>query len=76
MVLGKMEKLYLYLEKVSGLIKTDTLTSKVLAEGLKTIVKLEGIDEKKEPYEKTKTITKGVVVALSSEAKHKVIKSL
>ena len=54
MVLGKMEKLYLYLEKVSGLIKTDTLTSKVLAEGLKTIVKLEGIDEKKEPYEKTK----------------------
>ncbi len=76
MVLGKMEKLYLYLEKVSGLIKTDTLTSKVLAEGLKTIVKLEGIDEKKEPYEKTKTITKGVVVALSSEAKQKVIKSL
>jgi len=76
MVLGKMEKLYLYLEKVSGLIKTDTLTSKVLAEGLKTIVKLEGIDEKKEPYEKTKTITKGVVVSLSSEAKQKVIKSL
>ena len=76
MVLGKMEKLYLYLEKVSGLIKTDTLTSKVLAEGLKTRVKLEGIDEKKEPYEKTKTITKGVVVALSSEAKQKVIKSL
>ena len=76
MVLGKMEKLYLYLEKVSGLIKIDTLTSKVLAEGLKTIVKLEGIDEKKEPYEKTKTITKGVVVALSSEAKQKVIKSL
>ena len=76
MVLKKMEKLYLYLEKVSGLIKTDTLTSKVLAEGLKTIVKLEGIDEKKEPYEKTKTITKGVVVALSSEAKQKVIKSL
>ena len=32
--------------------------------------------EKKEPYEKTKTITKGVVVALSSEAKQKVIKSL
>ena len=76
MVLGKMEKLSLYLEKVSGLIKTDTLTSKVLAEGLKTIVKLEGIDEKKEPYEKTKEITKGVVVALSSEAKQKVIKSL
>ena len=76
MVLGKMEKLYLYLEKVSGLIKTDTLISKVLAEGLKTIVKLEGIDEKKEPYEKTKTITKGVTVALSSEAKQKVIKSL
>ena len=47
MVLGKMEKLYLYLEKVSGLIKTDTLTSKVLAEGLKTIVKLEGIEKKK-----------------------------
>ena len=76
MVLGKMEKLYLYLEKVSGLIKTDTLTSKVLAEGLKTIVKLEGIDEKKEPYEKTKKIAKGVVVTLSSEAKQKVIKSL
>ena len=76
MVLGKMEKLYLYLEKVSGLIKTDTLTSKVLAEGLKTIVKLEGIDEKKEAYEKTKKITKGVVVALSLEAKQKVIKSL
>ena len=47
MVLGKMEKLYLYLEKVSGLIKTDTLTSRVLAEGLKTIVKIEVIDEKK-----------------------------
>ena len=76
MVLGKMEKWSLYLEKVSGLIKTDTLTSKVLAEGLKKIVKLEGVDEKKEPYEKTKTITKGVVVALSSEAKLKVIKSL
>ena len=76
MVLGKMEKLYLYLEKVSGLIKTDTLTSKVLADGLKTIVKLEGIDEKKEPYEKTKEITKGVVVALSSEVKQKVIKSI
>ena len=49
MVLRKMEKWCLYLEKVSGLIKTDTLTSKVLAQGLKTIVKLEGIDEKKEP---------------------------
>ena len=46
MVLGKTEKWYLYLEKVSGLIKTDTLTSKVLAEGLKTIVKVEGVDEK------------------------------
>ena len=76
MVLKKMEKLYLYLEKVSGLIKTNILTSKVLAEGLKKTVKLEGVDEKKEPYEKTKTITKGVVVALSSEAKQKVIKSL
>ena len=76
MVLGKMEKWYLYLEKVSGLIKTDMLTSKVLAEGLKKIVKLEGVDEKKEPYEKTKKITKGVVIALSSEAKQKVIKSL
>jgi len=61
---------------VNGLIKTNILTSKVLAEGLKKIVKLEGVDEKKEPYEKTKTITKGVVVALSSEAKQKVIKSL
>jgi hypothetical protein len=61
---------------VSGLIKTNILTSKVLAEGLKKTVKLEGVDEKKEPYEKTKTITKGVVVALSSEAKQKVIKSL
>ena len=48
----------------------------MLAEGLKKIVKLEGVDEKKEPYEKTKTITKGVVVALSSEAKQKIIKSL
>ena len=48
MVLGKMEKLYLYLEKVSGLIKTDILTPKVLAEGLKKLVKLEGVDEKKE----------------------------
>ena len=76
MVLGKMEKWCLYLEKVSGLIKTDMLSSKVLGEGLKKIVKLEGVDEKKEPYEKTKKITKGVVVSLSSEAKQKVIKSL
>ena len=76
MVLGKMEKWSLYLEKVSGLIKTNILTSKVLAEGLKKTVKLEGVDEKKEPYEKTKKVTKGVVVALSSEAKQKVIKSL
>ena len=76
MVLGKTEKWYLYLEKVSGLIKTDIQTSKILAEGLKKIVKLEGVDEKKEPYEKTKKITKGVVVALSSEAKQKVIKSI
>ena len=76
MVLGKMEKWCLYLEKVSGLIKTDMLRSKVLGEGLKKIVKLEGVDEKKEPYEKTKKITKGVVVSLSSEAKQKVIKSL
>ena len=76
MVLGKVEKWYLYLEKVSGLIKTDIQTSKVLAEGLKKIVKLEGVDEKKEPYEKTKKVTKGVVVALSSEAKQKVIKSI
>ena len=75
MVWGKMEKLYLYLERVSGLIKTDMLTSKVLTEGLKRIVKLEGTDEKKEPFEKTKIITKGVVVALSSEAKQKIIKS-
>tara|TARA_B100000614_G_scaffold161083_1_gene143499 strand:+ start:151 stop:312 length:162 start_codon:yes stop_codon:yes gene_type:complete len=52
------------------------ITSKVLAEGLKKIVKLEGVDEKKESYEKTKKITKSVVVALSSEAKQKVIKSL
>ena len=50
--------------------------SKVLAEGLKKIVKLEGVDEKKEPYEKTKKITKGVTVALSSETKQKIIKSL
>ena len=71
-----MEKWYLYLERVSGLIKTDIQTSKVLAEGLKKIVKLEGVDEKKEPYEKTKKVTKGVVVALSSEAKQKVIKSI
>ena len=76
MVLGKTEKWYLYLEKVSGLIKTDLQTSKVLAEGLKKIVKLEGVEEKKEPYEKTKKVTKGVVVALSSEAKQKVSKSI
>ena len=76
MVLGKMEKWYLYLKRVSGLIKTDIPTSKVLAEGLKRIVKLEGVNEKKEPYEKTKKVSKGVVVALSSEAKQKVIKSL
>tara|TARA_B100001057_G_scaffold391011_1_gene399128 strand:+ start:160 stop:336 length:177 start_codon:yes stop_codon:yes gene_type:complete len=57
------------------LIKTGMLTSKVLTEGLKKIVKLEGVDDKKEPYEKTKKITKGVVVALSSEAKQKIIKS-
>ena len=75
MVLGKMEKLSLYLEKVSGLIKTDMLTSKVLTGGLKRIVKLEGMDEKKEPFEKTKIITKGVIVALSAEAKQKIIKS-
>ncbi len=61
---------------MSGLIKTNILTSKVLAEGLKKTVKLEGVDEKKEPYEKTKKITKGVIVSLSSEAKQKVIKSL
>ena len=61
---------------MNGLIKTNIVTSKVLAEGLKKTVKLEGVNEKKEPYEKTKTITKGVVVALSSEAKQKVIKSL
>ena len=75
MVLEIMEKQSLYLGKVSGLIKTDMLTSKVLAEGLKKIVRLEGADEKKEPFEKTKIITKGVVVALSSEAKQKIIKS-
>ena len=66
----------LYLERVNGLIKTDILTSKVLSGGLKKIVKLEGVDEKKEPFEKTKKITKGVTVALSSEAKQKIIKSL
>ena len=60
---------------MSGLIKTDMFTSKVLAQGLKKIVKLDGVDEKKEPFEKTKVITKGVVVALSSEAKQKIIKS-
>ena len=75
MVLEKMGKQSLYLGEVSGLIKTDMLTSKVLAEGLKKIVKLEGLDEKKEPFEKTKKISKGVVVALSSEAKQKIIKS-
>ena len=76
MVLEKMEIKSLYLERVNGLIKTDILTSKVLSEGLKKIVKLEGVDEKKEPFEKTKKITKGVTVALSSEAKQKIIKSL
>lgn len=76
MVWEKMEEQSLYLEKVSGLIKIDMLTSKILATGLKRVVKLEGIDEKKEPYEKTKKISKGVVVALSSEAKQKIIKSL
>ena len=76
MVLGKMGIKSLYLERVNGLIKTDILTSKVLSEGLKKIVKLEGLDEKKEPFEKTKKITKGVTVALSSEAKQKIIKSL
>ena len=75
MALEKMEKQSLYLEKVSGLIKTDMLTSKVLAQGLKKIVKLEGADEKKEPFEKTKKISRGVVVALSSEAKQKIIRS-
>ena len=75
MVLEKVERPSLYLGKVSGLIKTDMLTSKVLTEGLKRIVKLEGADKKKEPFEKTKIITKGVVVALSSEAKQKIIKS-
>jgi len=76
MVLEKMGIKSLYLERVNGLIKTDILTSKVLSEGLKRIVKLEGVDEKKEPFEKTKKITKGVTVALSSEAKQKIIKSL
>ena len=76
MVLEKMGIKSLYLERVNGLIKTDILTSKVLSEGLKKIVKLEGIDEKKEPFEKTKKITKGVTVALSTEAKQKIIKSL
>jgi hypothetical protein len=75
MVLAKMEKLSPYSGEVSGLIKTGMLTSKVLTEGLKKIVKLEGVDDKKEPYEKTKKITKGVVVALSSEAKQQIIKS-
>ena len=76
MVLEKMGIKSLYLERVNGLIKTDILTSKVLSEGLKKIVKLEGVDEKKEPFEKTKKITKGVTVALSSEAKQKIIKSI
>ena len=76
MVLEKMGIKSLYLERVNGLIKTDILTSKVLSEGLKKIVKLEGVDEKKEPFEKTKKITKGVTVALSSGAKQKIIKSL
>ena len=76
MVLEKMGIKSLYLERVNGLIKTDILTSKVLSEGLKKIVKLEGVDEKKEPFEKTKKITKGVTVVLSSEAKQKIIKSL
>jgi hypothetical protein len=76
MVLEKMGIKSLYLERANGLIKTDILASKVLSEGLKKIVKLEGLDEKKEPFEKTKKITKGVTVALSSEAKQKIIKSL
>ena len=76
MVLEKMGIKSLYLERVNGLIKADILTSKVLSEGLKKIVKLEGVDEKKEPFEKAKKITKGVTVALSSEAKQKIIKSL
>jgi len=57
MVLEKVERPSLYLGKVSGLIKTDMLTSKVLTQGLKRIVKLEGMDEKKEPFEKTKIIS-------------------
>ena len=76
MVLEKMGIKSLYLERANGLIKIDILASKVLSEGLKKIVKLEGLDEKKEPFEKTKKITKGVTVALSSEAKQKIIKSL
>ena len=76
MVLEKMGIKSLFLERVNGLIKTDILTSKVLSEGLKQTFKLEGVDEKKEPFEKTKKITKGVTVALSSEAKQKIIKSL
>ena len=75
MALEKMEKQSLFLGKVSGLIKTDMVTSKVLAQGLKKIVKLEGADERKEPFEKTKKISRGVVVALSSEAKQKIIRS-
>ena len=75
MVLEKMERPSLYLGKVSGLIKTDMFTSKVLAQGLKKIVRLEGVDEKKEPFEKTKKISRSVVVALSSEAKQKIIRS-
>ena len=71
-----MEKPSLYSGKVNGLIKTDILTSRILAEGLKKMVRLDGAEEKKEPLEKTKKITKGVVVALSSEAKQKIIKSL
>ena len=50
MALEKMEKQSLYLGKVSGLIKTDMFTSKVLAQGLKKIVKLEGVDGKKETF--------------------------
>ena len=76
MVLEKMGIKSLYLERANGLIKIDILASKVLSEGLKKIVKLEGLDEKKEHFEKTKKITKGVTVALSSEAKQKIIKSL
>ena len=75
MALEMMEKQSLYLGKVSGLIKTDMVTSKVLAQGLKKVVKLEGTEEKKELFEKTKKISRGVVVALSSEAKQKIIRS-